>query len=197
MPGFTCCVTGCFNNSTRDKQYSFYRFPTCEQAREIWIRQINRSGNEGPFSVFKPTDGHRVCNAHFAGGLKTAEVTVPTIFPWTLQPTTSTTCSDHTYVLPSTDLVYACLKEKEDTIWHMDEKINGLEETVKQKDQQICELKKALALMGGKYHEMKKLHDQTRRDLDTKCGLTALGLSKATFSIECVKSECMSSIISS
>ena len=71
MPGFYCCVPGCYNNSSRDKTYSFYNFPKNKELRDTWLRNISRAGNKGRFSKFVPTIGHRVCSAHFIGGKKT------------------------------------------------------------------------------------------------------------------------------
>ncbi|XP_037560410.2 uncharacterized protein LOC119458352 [Dermacentor silvarum] len=81
MGGFTCCVPGCYNNSTRDKGFGFYVFPKERKLRETWIQRINRAGRNGRFSKFTPTTGHRVCSAHFEGGKKTYMNRVPTIFP--------------------------------------------------------------------------------------------------------------------
>ncbi|KAH8031574.1 hypothetical protein HPB51_019195 [Rhipicephalus microplus] len=81
MGGFTCCVPGCYNNSTRDKGLGFYVFPKEQQLRETWIQRCNRAGRGGRFSKFTPTTGHRVCGAHFEGGKKTYMNRVPTIFP--------------------------------------------------------------------------------------------------------------------
>ncbi|XP_075735824.1 THAP domain-containing protein 11-like isoform X3 [Rhipicephalus microplus] len=81
MGGFTCCVPGCYNNSTRDKGLGFYVFPKEQKLRETWIQRINRAGRGGRFSKFTPTTGHRVCGAHFEGGKKTYMNRVPTIFP--------------------------------------------------------------------------------------------------------------------
>ncbi|KAL3186660.1 hypothetical protein MRX96_026817 [Rhipicephalus microplus] len=79
--GFTCCVPGCYNNSTRAKGLGFYVFPKEQKLRETWIQRINRAGRGGRFSKFTPTTGHRVCGAHFEGGKKTYMNRVPTIFP--------------------------------------------------------------------------------------------------------------------
>ncbi|XP_028814717.1 THAP domain-containing protein 11-like [Denticeps clupeoides] len=81
MPGFTCCVPGCYNNSQRDRDLRFYTFPKDTTQREIWLKNISRSGVKGCFSTFQPTTGHRVCSVHFAGGRKTYTVRIPTLFP--------------------------------------------------------------------------------------------------------------------
>ncbi|XP_040357100.2 THAP domain-containing protein 11-like [Ixodes scapularis] len=81
MGGFTCCVPGCNNNSTRQKGIGFYVFPKEKSLRETWLRGLNRAGQSGRFSKFVPTTGHRVCGAHFQGGKKTYMVRVSTIFP--------------------------------------------------------------------------------------------------------------------
>ncbi|XP_056135085.1 THAP domain-containing protein 11 [Lampris incognitus] len=81
MPGFTCCVPGCYNNSHRDRELRFYTFPKDPAQREIWLKNISRAGVSGCFSTFQPTTGHRVCSVHFTGGRKTYNVRVPTLFP--------------------------------------------------------------------------------------------------------------------
>lgn len=81
MPGFTCCVPGCYNNSHRDRELRFYTFPKDTTLREVWLRNISRAGVSGCFSTFQPTTGHRVCSVHFAGGRKTYTIRVPSLFP--------------------------------------------------------------------------------------------------------------------
>ncbi|KAG7278821.1 hypothetical protein CRUP_010384 [Coryphaenoides rupestris] len=81
MPGFTCCVPGCYNNSHRDRELRFYTFPKDITQRELWLKNISRAGVSGCFSTFQPTTGHRVCSVHFAGGRKTYNIRVPTLFP--------------------------------------------------------------------------------------------------------------------
>lgn len=81
MPGFTCCVPGCYNNSHRDRELRFYTFPKDPAQRELWLKNISRAGVSGCFSTFQPTTGHRVCSVHFPGGRKTYTVRVPTLFP--------------------------------------------------------------------------------------------------------------------
>jgi hypothetical protein len=67
--GFTCCVPGCFTNSKRNPEFSFYNFPSgkSEESKELrqkWIDLIFREN-------FSPTKGHRVCSLHFPGRCKT------------------------------------------------------------------------------------------------------------------------------
>ncbi|XP_030367117.1 THAP domain-containing protein 11-like [Strigops habroptila] len=81
MPGFTCCVPGCYNNSHRDKALHFYTFPKDKELRRLWLKNVSRAGVSGCFSTFQPTTGHRVCSEHFQGGRKSYLVRVPTIFP--------------------------------------------------------------------------------------------------------------------
>ncbi|XP_046898031.1 THAP domain-containing protein 11 [Hypomesus transpacificus] len=81
MPGFTCCVPGCYNNSHRDRELRFYTFPKDATQREVWLKNISRTGVSGCFNTFEPTTGHRVCSVHFAGGRKTYTIRVPTLFP--------------------------------------------------------------------------------------------------------------------
>ncbi|XP_065516910.1 THAP domain-containing protein 11-like [Lathamus discolor] len=81
MPGFTCCVPGCYNNSHRDKALHFYTFPKDKELLRLWLKNVSRAGVSGCFSTFQPTTGHRVCSEHFQGGRKSYLVRVPTIFP--------------------------------------------------------------------------------------------------------------------
>ncbi|XP_028912467.1 THAP domain-containing protein 11 isoform X1 [Ornithorhynchus anatinus] len=81
MPGFTCCVPGCYNNSHRDKTLHFYTFPKDAELRRLWLKNVSRAGVNGCFSTFQPTTGHRLCSVHFQGGRKTYSVRIPTIFP--------------------------------------------------------------------------------------------------------------------
>uniref|UniRef100_A0A674GX25 THAP domain-containing protein 11 n=1 Tax=Taeniopygia guttata TaxID=59729 RepID=A0A674GX25_TAEGU len=43
MPGFTCCVPGCYNNSHRDKALHFYTFPKDEELRRLWLKNVSRA----------------------------------------------------------------------------------------------------------------------------------------------------------
>ncbi|XP_077570279.1 THAP domain-containing protein 11 [Stigmatopora nigra] len=81
MPGFTCCVPGCYSNSHRDRDLRFYTFPKDTALRELWLRNVSRAGVSGCFSTFQPTTGHRVCSVHFVGGRKTYSIRVPSLFP--------------------------------------------------------------------------------------------------------------------
>ena len=72
--GFTCCVPGCFSNSKRDVNLSFYGFPKENNLRKRWLHKISRKN-------FSPSTGHRVCSLHFEGGKKTYMNNVPVIFP--------------------------------------------------------------------------------------------------------------------
>lgn len=72
--GFTCCVPGCFSNSKRDVNLSFYGFPKEKNLRKRWLHKISRKN-------FSPSSGHRVCSLHFEGGRKTYMNNVPVIFP--------------------------------------------------------------------------------------------------------------------
>lgn len=81
MPGFTCCVPGCYSNSHRDKGLHFYTFPKDPELRHLWLKNVSRAGVTGCFSTFQPTNGHRLCSLHFHGGRKSYSIRVPTIFP--------------------------------------------------------------------------------------------------------------------
>ena len=79
--GYTCCVPLCYNNSKRNRDLSFYVIPSEKKLRKEWLRMISRKD-------FKPTSGHRMCSAHFEGGVKTYSNNVPTIVPKMAQPLT-------------------------------------------------------------------------------------------------------------
>uniref|UniRef100_A0A8C5MWZ7 THAP domain-containing protein 11 n=1 Tax=Leptobrachium leishanense TaxID=445787 RepID=A0A8C5MWZ7_9ANUR len=81
MPGFTCCVPGCYSNSHRDKGLHFYTFPKDVELRRHWLKNVSRAGVTGCFNTFQPTNGHRVCSLHFQGGRKSYSIKIPTIFP--------------------------------------------------------------------------------------------------------------------
>ncbi|XP_063293351.1 THAP domain-containing protein 11 [Pelobates fuscus] len=81
MPGFTCCVPGCYSNSHRDKGLHFYTFPKDVELRRQWLKNVSRAGVTGCFNTFQPTNGHRVCSLHFQGGRKSYSIKIPTIFP--------------------------------------------------------------------------------------------------------------------
>ena len=72
--GFTCCVPGCFSNSKRDVNLSFYGFPKEKNLRKRWLHKISRKN-------FSPSTGHRVCSLHFEGGQKNYMNNVAVIFP--------------------------------------------------------------------------------------------------------------------
>ena len=49
--GFTCCVPGCFSNSKRVVNLSFYGFPKEKNLRKRWLCKISRKN-------FSPSTGH-------------------------------------------------------------------------------------------------------------------------------------------
>ncbi|KAK7102524.1 hypothetical protein V1264_020729 [Littorina saxatilis] len=75
MPN-VCCVTGCFNRSNKDSQYTFHRIPTVDSARSIsfqnltekrrraWLAKINRKTIND--KTVKPWT--RLCSKHFVSG---------------------------------------------------------------------------------------------------------------------------------
>ena len=82
--GFTCCVPLCFNNSKRNRNLKFYRFPNGSQPEKIqlrkkWLSFISRQG-------FNPTEGHRVCSEHFPDGQKTYMNNLPIIVLKSIRP---------------------------------------------------------------------------------------------------------------
>ena len=65
--GYTCCVPGCYSNTKKNRELSFYKFPREKVTRDKWINAIKRK-------AFIPIDHHLVCSQHFKGGKKVAHV---------------------------------------------------------------------------------------------------------------------------
>ncbi len=72
--GYTCCVPGCYNNTKKNKEFSFHKFPKDKVLKEKWINAIKRK-------EFVSSDSHRVCSKHFNGGRKCSISDIPVIFP--------------------------------------------------------------------------------------------------------------------
>ena len=77
--GYTCCVPGCYNNTKKNRELSFYKFPREKVTRDKWINALKRK-------AFIPTDHHLVCSQHFKGGKKRGSCDIPTIFPLLQHP---------------------------------------------------------------------------------------------------------------
>ena len=56
--GYTCCISGRYSNTKRDKELSFHKCPRDVSLREKWINSIQKKG-------FIPGEQHRVCSQHF------------------------------------------------------------------------------------------------------------------------------------
>ncbi|XP_064471399.1 uncharacterized protein LOC135385803 isoform X2 [Ornithodoros turicata] len=79
--GYTCCVVGCGNNSSRNKNVSYHSFPKNKRQRREWIRRIRRQGAQ-KYKLWQPTANHRICGAHFNRcGRRGYLDELPTIFP--------------------------------------------------------------------------------------------------------------------
>ena len=82
--GITCCVPQCYNSNKRNKDLSFYVIPNKKIYPELlkkWLNAISRKNFDDP------SEYHRVCSMHFAGGKKTYTNNIPTIVPKFLKPT--------------------------------------------------------------------------------------------------------------
>ena len=77
--GCTCCVPGCNNNTKKNRELSFHKFPRKKLVRERWINAIKRKN-------FVHTDHHRVCSQHFHDGKKKGYSDIPMIFPLLSHP---------------------------------------------------------------------------------------------------------------
>lgn len=79
MTGTTCCVPGCLNNTKYNRVVSWHEFPTDQELRKAWIKQINRS--RAGWNL-KPKYYTKICGIHFnLSGRKTVADKVPKYFP--------------------------------------------------------------------------------------------------------------------
>ncbi|CAH2083753.1 unnamed protein product [Euphydryas editha] len=81
-----CCVVGCKNTQSRNRELSFYSFPTRSweiKKREEWIKAVRRITIDN--KPWQPSKNTRICSAHFVGGkqsnIENSPAYVPTIFP--------------------------------------------------------------------------------------------------------------------
>ncbi|XP_031358904.1 uncharacterized protein LOC116182512 isoform X1 [Photinus pyralis] len=63
--GQRCCVPGCQSDTIANRNVSFHTFPKDSSEKQIWINRINRVGNRGKYSLWQPTQYHRICGLHF------------------------------------------------------------------------------------------------------------------------------------
>ncbi|XP_072033320.1 uncharacterized protein [Amphiura filiformis] len=73
--GVTCCIARCHNNTKRTPGLRWYRIPADPTIRQQWIDFIFVTRPD-----FVPKNHHRVCSAHFEGGMKFSKNSVPTIY---------------------------------------------------------------------------------------------------------------------
>ena len=71
-----CYIPGCKNRSNKPEcqHISFYKLPSDNDLRYKWLCNIHQ-----PIVISSCTT---ICSAHFAGGKKSIDHPVPTIFPW-------------------------------------------------------------------------------------------------------------------
>jgi len=72
--GYTCCVPGCYSNSKREKNLSFYMIPHKEPLRTKWLNALKRKD-------FVPNEHQRLCSLYFKHGKKMGCTDVPVFFP--------------------------------------------------------------------------------------------------------------------
>ena len=77
---FNCCVPGCTNSFRNSPELQFYRIPKDERLRKTYKIILK---NETLRLDSRVT---RICSSHFEGGTKLSRSHLPTIFPWTKQP---------------------------------------------------------------------------------------------------------------
>ena len=159
--GFTCCVPHCFNNSKEDKMLSFYRIPKDKTLRKFWLHKISRKD-------FEPTDGHRVCSAHFMGGKKTYMNNIPLIVPKTVKPVQSkprqTLASSGNRGRP---LVEINMKTNDTEIENEQPLLGDIQEESHQYEKQIYRYEEEIASLKRKIHDMEVSH---KRSIDVLQG---------------------------
>jgi len=74
--GYTCCVPGCYSNTTKNKNLSFYMIPWNGPLRTRWLNAIKRKD-------FVPGKEHRFCSLH---GKKIGCTDIPVLFPLIPKP---------------------------------------------------------------------------------------------------------------
>ena len=80
--GTTCCIVGCVNNTNRNHELSFHKFPKEKRLSETWIHWAGMKD-------FQPSEHDRICGAHFPGGKKTYMNNIPYETPKLIKPTPS------------------------------------------------------------------------------------------------------------
>lgn len=78
--GFTCCVPGCYNRSSKSSLLAFHRFPRNLKLQKQWVTAINRKDPDSSKLFQYDYKTHRVCSEHFEGGKKLKD-SVPSLFP--------------------------------------------------------------------------------------------------------------------
>jgi hypothetical protein len=68
----SCCVVGCSNRQSTEKNISLHRFPKYPLwRREAWIKALKRleiGSTPGKQKPWQPTNSSRVCSMHFITG---------------------------------------------------------------------------------------------------------------------------------
>ena len=75
MP-FKCIVGGCPHQSSKQKTLKYHSFPKDEKSRRKWISAVKLRTK-----FYKWKSSHRICSAHFHGGIRYGANNIPAIFP--------------------------------------------------------------------------------------------------------------------
>ena len=72
--GYTCCVSGCYSNTKRDKGFSFHKLTGDVSLTEEWVNSVRRKD-------FIPCVQYCLCLQHVHGAKKQGLSDVSIIFP--------------------------------------------------------------------------------------------------------------------
>ena len=77
---FNCCVPGCFNSFRNSPELQFYRIPKDKGLRKTYkVILMNET-------LKLDSQLTRICSSHFEGGTKLSRSHLPSIFPWSKEP---------------------------------------------------------------------------------------------------------------
>ena len=70
----SCCAPGCENRWFKGTALSFYRFPSDQKKRAMWVAAVKRER-------WEPTEHSWLCSAHFVSGSKSKDPLCPDYVP--------------------------------------------------------------------------------------------------------------------
>ena len=70
----SCCAPGCENRWFKGTALSFYRFPSDQKKRAMWVAAVKRER-------WEPTEHSWLCSAHFVSGSKSKDPLSPDYVP--------------------------------------------------------------------------------------------------------------------